>query len=228
MHSLQRLCPRCGSSEKQIKDGFTPAGSQRYRCKLCKTRYTLEPKEQGYDEDVRLQALSLYLEGLSLREISRLLSVNHQSVANWIHSYENHMPATLPPSILEIAILDGFYIEMLDPQAYNSQGDQRNTRKNDDDDTADILNVQQVQNGQKHADGQGQAAKHGPHVGAPAHERRALVCTEIGKKTDHQCQHQGDQVHMGDEIDLSILSRQPVHSDPGGRDVGTDDKKDID
>lgn len=103
------VCPRCGSSEKQNKDGFTPAGSQRYRCKLCQTRYTPEPKEQGYDEDVRLQALTLYLEGLSLREISRLLSVNHQSVANWIHSYANHMPPTLPPSILEIAILDGFY-----------------------------------------------------------------------------------------------------------------------
>lgn len=109
MDTFELTCPRCGSVEWQNKDGFTPAGSQRYRCKSCKTRYTPEPKEQGYDEDVRLQALSLYLEGLSLREISRLLSVNHQSVANWIHSYANHMPATLPPSILEIAILDGFY-----------------------------------------------------------------------------------------------------------------------
>jgi transposase-like protein len=58
---------------------------------------------------MRLQALSLHLEGLSLREISRLLSVNHQTVANWVHDYANHMPADLPPSILEMAILDGFY-----------------------------------------------------------------------------------------------------------------------
>ena len=108
-NTLEPLCPRCGRAERQIKDGFTPAGSQRYRCKLCQTRYTLKPREQGYDEEVRLQALNLYLEGLSLREISRLLSVNHQSVANWIHGYANHMPATLPPSILETAILDGFY-----------------------------------------------------------------------------------------------------------------------
>ena len=109
MDLLELVCPRCGDTKQQNKDGFTPAGSQRFRCKLCHTRYTPEPKEHGYDEDVRLQALSLYLEGLSLREISRLLSVNHQSVANWIHSYANHMPANLPPSILEIAILDGFY-----------------------------------------------------------------------------------------------------------------------
>lgn len=103
------VCPRCHRFEQQIKAGFTPAGSQRYCCKLCRIRYTPEPKEHGYDEEVRLQALSLYLEGLSLREISRLLAVNHQSVANWINGYANHMPANLPPSILEIAILDGFY-----------------------------------------------------------------------------------------------------------------------
>ena len=109
MESVNLYCPRCGAADRQIKDGFTPAGSQRYRCKLCAARYTPNPKEQGYDEDVRLQALNLYLDGLSLREISRLLSVNHQSVANWIHNYANHMPADLPPSILEIAILDGFY-----------------------------------------------------------------------------------------------------------------------
>ena len=66
-------------------------------------------QDKGYDEEVRLQALSLYLDGLSLREISRLLSVNHQSVANWINDYATHMPPNLPPSILEIAILDGFY-----------------------------------------------------------------------------------------------------------------------
>jgi transposase-like protein len=109
MKTSEITCPRCGSVERQNKDGFTPAGSQRYRCKLCKTRYTPKPKEHGYDEDIRLQALSLHLEGLSLREISGLLSVNHQSVSNWVNDYANHMPTNLPTSILEIAILDGFY-----------------------------------------------------------------------------------------------------------------------
>jgi len=106
---LEIECPRCQSQRQQIKDGRTPAGSQRYLCKNCGTRYTPVAKERGYDEEIRLQALSLYLEGLSLREVSRLLSVNHQSVANWINDYATHMPPNLPPSILEIAILDGFY-----------------------------------------------------------------------------------------------------------------------
>ena len=107
---METLCPRCQSIQKQIKDGFTPAGSQRVRCSACGCRHTPEPREQGYDTEVRLQALTLHLEGISLREIGRLLSVNHQSVANWIHDYANHMPRNLPPSILEIAELDGFYV----------------------------------------------------------------------------------------------------------------------
>ncbi len=102
-------CPKCRATEQQNRDGYTPAGSQRYRCKLCGCRYTPTPKDRGYDDEVRLQALSLHLEGISLREIARLLDVNHQSVANWIHAYANHLPPDLPESILEIAELDGFY-----------------------------------------------------------------------------------------------------------------------
>jgi transposase-like protein len=104
------LCPKCHSQNLQIKDGFTPAGSQRYRCKLCGCRYTPRGKERGYDEEVRLQALMLHLEGISLREIGRVLEVNHQSVANWIGNYINNLSQDLPPSIIETAELDGFYV----------------------------------------------------------------------------------------------------------------------
>lgn len=103
-------CPKCQLHENQIKDGFTSAGSQRYRCKFCGCRYTPVAKDHGYDEEVRLQALTLHLEGNSLREIGRLLDVNHQSVANWITDFANHLSQDLPPSILELAVLDGFYV----------------------------------------------------------------------------------------------------------------------
>lgn len=102
-------CPKCFQSKRQVKDGRTPAGSQRYRCKQCKCRYTPVPKERGYDEEIRLQALLLFLEGVSLRQVSRILDVNHQSVANWVNSYANHMPLNLPDSLLETAVLDGVY-----------------------------------------------------------------------------------------------------------------------
>ncbi|MCA9952164.1 MAG: IS1 family transposase [Anaerolineales bacterium] len=103
-------CPKCQIKHSQVKDGCTNAGSQRFRCKVCGCRYTPEPIERGYDEEVRLQALGLHQEGVSLREIGRILEVNHQTVANWINGYANHIPEELPPSILDLAVLDGMYV----------------------------------------------------------------------------------------------------------------------
>lgn len=103
-------CVKCHDGERQIKDGVTAAGSQRYRCKACGCRYTPRPKERGYDEEVRLQAMTLFLEGISLRTISRILDVNHQSVANWVNGYADALPDELPDSLLETAVLDGLLL----------------------------------------------------------------------------------------------------------------------
>lgn len=99
-------CPKCHQSTRQNKDGFTPAGSQRYRCKLCGCRYTPEAKEQGYSEEIRLTALQLHLAGYSLRTISQTLAVNHQSVANWINDFRTFLPASYA-DLIDMARLDG-------------------------------------------------------------------------------------------------------------------------
>ncbi len=104
---MRIVCPKCFIDEMQIKDGFTPSGSQRYRCKACGCRYTPMPKDRGYDEEVRFQALRLHLEGKSLRSISRILQINHQTAANWINTHVNHLPMDFPSSILELVETDG-------------------------------------------------------------------------------------------------------------------------
>ena len=104
------LCPRCDKRTRQARDGRTPAGSQRYRCGVCGCRYTPLPKEQGYEEEIRFQALQLYLEGRSLREVGRLLNVNHQSIANWMKDYARYLPPDLPPNIAELARLEGLFV----------------------------------------------------------------------------------------------------------------------
>ncbi|MBW7957988.1 MAG: helix-turn-helix domain-containing protein [Anaerolineae bacterium] len=103
-------CPRCYSQARQARDGRTQAGSQRYRCRDCGCRYTPFPKEQGYEEEVRFRALQLYLEGYSMRAISRELGVNHQSIANWMKDYGRYLPPGLPPDIVELARLDGLFV----------------------------------------------------------------------------------------------------------------------
>jgi transposase-like protein len=86
-------CPHCSSSERQTKSGHTRTGSQRYKCKDCQRIYTPDPKPLGYPEETKREAVRLYLEGTNFRRIGRILSVNHQSVVNWINSYH----AALPP-----------------------------------------------------------------------------------------------------------------------------------
>jgi transposase-like protein len=92
-------CPHCQDTSRQVKAGFTRTGSQRYQCQDCRRQYTPEPRPLGYDDKTKVLALKLYLEGNGFRRIGRLLSVNHQSVVNWINAFHAQLQAkkrTLP------------------------------------------------------------------------------------------------------------------------------------
>lgn len=93
-------CPKCRTGKKQSKFGKNRCGSQRMQCAICGTTYTPEPKQQGYCEEVREKAVRLYVEGNNFRRIGRLLSVNHQSVVNWVNSYHEKIKdkAVVPPN----------------------------------------------------------------------------------------------------------------------------------
>jgi transposase-like protein len=99
-------CPHCSSSEQQTKSGHTRTGSQRYKCKECQRIYTPDPKPLGYPEATKREAVRLYLEGMNFRRIGRILSVNHQSVVNWVNSYHASLPAAeqtvAAPETLEV------------------------------------------------------------------------------------------------------------------------------
>lgn len=99
-------CPHCASSEQQTKSGHTRTGSQRYKCRGCQRIYTPDPKPLGYPDQTRREAVRLYLEGTNFRRIGRILSVNHQSVVNWVNAYHAGLPAAEPsvaaPETLEM------------------------------------------------------------------------------------------------------------------------------
>jgi len=87
------ICPHCQDTTRQVKAGFTRTNSQRYQCQVCDRSYTPEPKPLGYDDKIKQMALKLYLEGNGFRRIGRLLSVNHQSVVNWINAFHAQLRA---------------------------------------------------------------------------------------------------------------------------------------
>jgi transposase-like protein len=86
-------CPHCQDTSRQVKAGFTHKGSQRFQCQLCCRQYTPVPLPLGYDDQTKAMALKLYLEGNGFRRIGRLLSVNHQSVVNWINAFHAQLRA---------------------------------------------------------------------------------------------------------------------------------------
>jgi len=83
-------CPRCFSAQV-VKSGFVK-GKQRYSCKKCRYNFTVNKLGKQVDPYYVVKALQLYLEGLSYREIERLLGVSHVSVMNWVKRYKLHQP----------------------------------------------------------------------------------------------------------------------------------------
>lgn len=77
--------------------GFTRSGSQRYKCRPCGAVYTPEPKEQGYGETMRRQAIRLHVDGMGIRQIARHCQISPQTVSNWIKAYADQLPATKLP-----------------------------------------------------------------------------------------------------------------------------------
>lgn len=84
------VCPNCGG-EEATKSGIVK-GRQRYRCKACKYHYTVSRLGKKIDDYYVTKALQLYLEGLSYREIERILGVSHVSVINWVRQHKIKRP----------------------------------------------------------------------------------------------------------------------------------------
>jgi transposase-like protein len=99
-------CPKCDSEIKQHKIGKNPCGSQRYRCYLCGCKYTPDKKAHAYDKAFRQKAVQMYVDGINLRRIGRILGVHHQSVANWVKSHSEKLPYAPVPEKVEHAELD--------------------------------------------------------------------------------------------------------------------------
>lgn len=83
-------CPKCESSEA-TKSGVVNK-RQRFKCKGCGYYYTVAKVGREVDSYYVIKALQLYIEGVSYREIERLLGVSHVSVMNWVKKYGVRAP----------------------------------------------------------------------------------------------------------------------------------------
>lgn len=86
----QPICPKC-DGENIIKSGVV-GGRQRFKCKKCKYFFSVNKLGKAIDKYYVVKALQLYIEGISYREIERILGVSHVSVMNWVKKYKVKAP----------------------------------------------------------------------------------------------------------------------------------------
>ncbi len=85
-----RNCPNC-NSENHIKSGIIN-NRQRFKCKDCNYFFTVDKLGKKIDDYYVNKALQLYLEGLTYREIERILGISHVSIMNWVKKYNIKRP----------------------------------------------------------------------------------------------------------------------------------------
>ena len=77
-------CKRCGGGE-QVKNGLM-RGKQRYRCKACGLNFTATPP-RGMPLRLKVEAVLLYVSGLSMNRTAKLLGVSTPTVMAWIERF---------------------------------------------------------------------------------------------------------------------------------------------
>ncbi|MFT6198140.1 MAG: hypothetical protein ACJAXY_002484 [Nonlabens sp.] len=85
-----QICPNC-NSDKNIKSGIV-GNRQRYKCKECQYFFSVNKIGKKIDDYYVNKSLQLYLEGLSYREIERILGISHVSIMNWVKKYNIKRP----------------------------------------------------------------------------------------------------------------------------------------
>jgi len=85
-----KFCPKC-KSDAINKSGVVKE-RQRYHCKQCGYHFTVEKEGKSIDPYYVIKALQLHIEGVTYREIERILGVSHVSVMNWVRKYKVKAP----------------------------------------------------------------------------------------------------------------------------------------
>ncbi|MBC3787957.1 IS1 family transposase [Spirosoma utsteinense] len=83
-------CPKCAAIGA-VRNGVINQ-RQRFRCKTCQYNFTVDKVGKSISTYYVIKALQLYIEGVSFREIERLLGISHVSVMNWVKKYQIKAP----------------------------------------------------------------------------------------------------------------------------------------
>ena len=95
------LCKKCEGKEV-VKAGKI-GGNQRYKCKACGHQFQPN-KHKGKPESVKRLAVLLYLLGLSMRTIARIVRTDVHAVYRWIRTFAEENYEKPAPQASEVII----------------------------------------------------------------------------------------------------------------------------
>ena len=95
-------CPKCKT--QGVKNGIV-GRNQRYKCKKCGYQYT-KKEVWGKSLEVKFLALYLYLSGMSLRSIAKLLKISATAVLKWIKEFSNKFEYESPKTHIKAVEID--------------------------------------------------------------------------------------------------------------------------
>ena len=81
---MEVCCKRCGSA-RYVKNGLM-RGKQRYLCKACGLAFTDTPA-RGKPLALKAAAVLLYVSGLSMNRIAKLLGVSTPTIQAWLEPF---------------------------------------------------------------------------------------------------------------------------------------------
>src|SRR5919202_6596804 len=97
-------CKRC-AGEEHVKNGFM-RGRQRSRCRACGLTFTDAPP-RGMPLRLKVEAVLLYVSGLSMNRTAKLLGVSTPTVQAWIERFaEVYAPKPEPEGRAVVVELD--------------------------------------------------------------------------------------------------------------------------
>ena len=100
-------CPHCGCQHVR-KNGWR-RGQQNHICVGCGRQFIKTHKPRGYSDDTRKLCLKMYVNGMGLRQISRVTDISHTTVMNWVRQVGENLSqaqAQEPEIIPEVGELD--------------------------------------------------------------------------------------------------------------------------
>ena len=69
----------------------------------CRCKYTPEPKQHGYSDEMRKQAVQMYVDGMNLRRTARHFGIHHRTVSLWVQASAASLPEAPVPKEVKTA-----------------------------------------------------------------------------------------------------------------------------